>query len=299
MKRSIDEKLFVESDLYVHKLTLQCAVKNYCIPCFYKIFPNGSYKHDSKFIKLPPNQRPENCFRSKHRIFGGLYSAKKSLLSVGDGDFSFSLSLAQNFAALNKQVNFFATSHESFKSIVSSYPNGENNVNLLSNHGVIVLHDVDATRLSSCKAIEQKRFDVIIWNFPCIAIINGADGQANEIDLNKNLLAGFFSNAHNFLSLENDDETIDIDDNNIGDICKIEKCLKSCKIKKNCGEVHVTHKTIEPFSWWRIKNIAIENGFLFEASVVFDRFFYFFIFLFDNFLSYLCRNSYFFTANKY
>jgi hypothetical protein len=37
------------------------------------------------------------------------------------------------------------------------------------------------------------------------------------------------------------------------------------------GQLHIAHKTIEPFSWWGITDLARECGFRQCCSVVFDR----------------------------
>jgi hypothetical protein len=70
----------------------------------------------------------------------------------------------------------------------------------------------------------------------------GADGQAQELAENKSLLRGFFVDVQQVLLPH--------------------------------GEVHVTHKTVEPFSWWRIIELALECGLQYEGGVVFDRYVY-------------------------
>eukprot|EP01032_Pedospumella_encystans_P009510 gene9510-11187_t len=86
----------------------------------------------------------------------------------------------------------------------------------------------------------MKHFDVVIWNFPCLSLPAGADGQAKELEANRELLTLFFKNVHAFL-------------------------------RKGTGEVHISHKTVEPFSWWGIKQLAKDSGFDFAYAVIFDR----------------------------
>ena len=219
-------------DVYLHKSTFDCAVSG-CIPCLYKIYPYGSYFHGNNKLlkKLPNNQRPESCPRSNCKLYNGLYDYKMNILTVGDGDFSFSLSVAKHLSSFvnrerNEKLSFLATSHESLESLESTYSNVKDNINQLKGLKVKVIHNVDATALNNVNRIVKKclQFDVIIWNFPCIRIAAGADGQTNELEENKSLIRNFLLNAKDYL-------------------------------KDDVGEVHITHKTIEPFSWWGMYGI--------------------------------------------
>ncbi len=257
MKRKLDDlqsNLAVLGDsekgtyrnLFICPATFRCATVDHCIPCLYKIFPEGTVvnytkkEHASsiKFIKLPPNQRPEKCFRAINPAYSGLYGGDMRLLTVGDGDFSFSVSLARNIVFTSGTL--IATSHESRSTVEEVYAAGRSNLyELRSLVGVEVMHEIDATALSRASSIAGKRFDVIIWNFPCVRANGGADGQAQELEDNRALLRSFFSDAQAVLAAE--------------------------------GELHVTHKTIEPFSWWKITDLAEESGLCFLGSIVFDR----------------------------
>jgi hypothetical protein len=42
-------------------------------------------------------------------------------------------------------------------------------------------------------------------------------------------------------------------------------------LRPDSGQLHVTHKTIEPFSWWEITQLAEECGLFLYCSIVFDR----------------------------
>lgn len=294
--------------LYAHLDTMNCVVKNSCIPCTYKLFPEGM--NDPMLAKvanlamtgnfqeplggreslysgflLPHNQRPEQCPRARpntdqQTLPNSLYTTctrqpsddkiPRSILTVGDGDFSFSLSIARLLAAdegAEEKAQLTATSHESLKSVLNTYkPHSAETLKQLRDLGAIVLHDVDATALCNtlelCKPCDKstsgkkrkhssseqaeeakrrmKRHDIVIWNFPCISLPAGADGQAKELLANQELLAKFFQN------------------------------VRAC-LSKQKGEVHISHKTIEPFSWWGIKEIAANNGFEFAYAIAFDR----------------------------
>uniref|UniRef100_A0AAV1UI22 25S rRNA (uridine-N(3))-methyltransferase BMT5-like domain-containing protein n=1 Tax=Peronospora matthiolae TaxID=2874970 RepID=A0AAV1UI22_9STRA len=236
--------------LYVHHNTLRCAFTR-CIACCYKIALHSR-------PGLLPNVRPELCPRmeattdaagddqagpapsfqaNKHCI--GLYDARavKKILTVGDGNFSYSLALARALGP-DSGVELMATSHESRTSIVETYPDGEKilgELAVMSN--VTVKHEVDATDAEQLKALGQ--FDRVIWNFPCIRAPQGKDGQNEEMERNKKLLHDFFRHVGHVLTAT--------------------------------GEVHVTHKTKAPFSQWGIKNIATTNHLGYKRSVIFDR----------------------------
>lgn len=116
------------------------------------------------------------------------------------------------------------------------------------------MHDVDATNLASNAYIHTNllnRIDVVIWNFPCIRVDEGRDGQTNALQENQELLRKFFINISAYLKTN---------DGNSNDGCT--------------SEVHVTHKTIEPFCWWGIVDIAKANGFIVKGLIIFDRYNY-------------------------
>ncbi|KAG7398850.1 hypothetical protein PHYBOEH_010364 [Phytophthora boehmeriae] len=237
--------------LHVHRDTLKCALTR-CIACCYKIVLHNR-------PGLLPNVRPEMCPRisqapesaaesdkvqdeavssaSKPAI--GLYDAEniKSILTVGDGNFSFSLALARALDPTSG-VTLVTTSHESKQSVLETYPDGEKilaELNAMSH--VTVRHEVDATDAKQMKALGV--FDRVLWNFPCVRAPRGEDGQNKEMETNKKLLNDFFAIVDQVLT-----ET---------------------------GEVHVTHKTKAPFGQWGIESIAKTNKLRHQQSVIFDR----------------------------
>jgi 25S rRNA (uracil2634-N3)-methyltransferase len=241
--------------LYAHASTVRCATEDLCIPCLYKLFPDGA----AFGMVLPPNQRPEMCKHSSsvatHTRLEGLYAKKNSMqqprevLTIGDGDFSFSLSLAQSL-----QIgNFVATSYESSESVLSVYKHSAQNIQQLRHLGVEVRHVVDGKNIqgSLFESKYRNNFDFIIWNFPCVRATGGADAQVADIPENKDLVRSFFSSARLFLRKQS-----------------------SAVPSSSGGEIHVTHKTFEPFCWWDIVSLAVEAGLTYRGSVVFDRYLY-------------------------
>lgn len=237
------ENLF--QNTFVHTTTLNC-LQNGCVSCLYKLFPKGQVSIDSlcdSKLVIPCNVRPETCPRSNNQRndsesdWFSIYLSGCKLLTVGDGDFSFSKSL------LNiPKVQLVATSHESLSSITETYPTSRENISQLKSKGVQVFHEVDATNLTAfVSSVNDQLVDVIIWNFPCIRHEAGADGQVSELDANVELVRRFFSNV-----------AVVLDPNGL-------------------QEIHVTHKTCEPFSWWNIVKLGQDAGLTYLGSIVFDR----------------------------
>lgn len=247
---SMSERDF--SGISVHRHTLDCALSNACLPCLYKINPSGIWNCGIQgLFRLPANQRPECCPHSKSSSFEGIYSSRKQrILTVGDGDFSFSLSLA-NYFADKCAKKLVCTSHASFTSITQTYSGIDKILTDLRALGVTVLHEIDATSLIPTLSVNLskiKKFDVVIWNFPCVRGSSaGADGQVQELRDNVDLLRKFFKNVEEVLR----------------------RRRRNAGIKE--GEVHITHKTIEPFCWWDLKSIALESGFECIGTIIFDR----------------------------
>lgn len=121
------------------------------------------------------------------------YSSSQRILLVGEGDFSFSLSLAKAFGSAHNMV---ATSLDTqgiisnsvskrlwslmevlififywmlwtwSESLARKYSDGIENVRQLEARSCLVLHGVDATQMSPHFFLRTQRFDRIIYNFP-------------------------------------------------------------------------------------------------------------------------------------
>ncbi|CAL0335046.1 unnamed protein product [Lupinus luteus] len=151
------------------------------------------------------------------------YCSDHKILLVGEGDFSFSLSLAQSFGSPS---NIVASSFDSYDDVTKKYKHAKSNLDDLRKLGACLLHGVDATKMKFHSYLEALRFDRIIFNFPH-AGFHGKEGNSTMIEMHKNLVLGFFQNA-------------------------------SCLLRFN-GEVHVNHKTNAPFSHWNLEELAIQS----------------------------------------
>ena len=239
----MNDKPSTATTFYATQTTLHCALKLQCVPCAYKI---GCFdvSLDRGFTQIVPNQRPELCPRilqnRKNSIspatMGFSPVSSSSVLTVGDGDFSFSLSLAKHIQV----KNLTATSYETFETLQGTYPHIEERIEELKQSDCTILYNIDATKLSA--SFPKQKFDCIVWNFPCTAVGQGQDGQNQEMEENQKLVRLFSQEASRLLSKD--------------------------------GEIVITHKTKPPFDQWRIQDIALQDcseAVEFIGSVAFDR----------------------------
>lgn len=232
--------------LYTPVQTINCAM-NGCVPCGYKI---GLFDValDKEFCKQVPNQRPEQCPRlySKETVLHTQESRKStgvlgfrsgmSILTVGDGDFTFSLALARiifgDSQSKAPKSTLIATSYEREETLRRVYPDFGSTLKELHNLGARTCYQVDATQLRQSLpndiCAKTSAFHRICWNFPCTAIAKGQDGQNDEMERNKELVRGFVTNATPMLLAEE-------------------------------GEIHICHKTKPPFNQWSLEHIALEH----------------------------------------
>ncbi|KAL3643317.1 hypothetical protein CASFOL_014132 [Castilleja foliolosa] len=155
----------------------------------------------------------------------GYYSSRDRILLVGEGDFSFALSLATAFGDASNMV---ATSLDSEGMLEVKYMSSARaNVALLKLKGCTILHEVDALTMSQHPNLRHRVFDRIAYNFPHAGFV-GREDNSYQISLHKEVVGGFLRNGRNMLT---------------------EK-----------GEIHVTHKTEYPYSEWEIVKLGQDAG---------------------------------------
>lgn len=238
------------SKLYTCRDTFVCATRHACIPCSYKI---GTFDValDMEFTRSVPNIRPEMCKRMQDNStlmmssYSGYYGYMKgmNILTVGDGDFSFSLALARILlnqstakSKIGKEKNIepclVATSYESFDTLHRVYPDIQKTLDELEKLNVQVCFNVDATDLLGTLPTSIQTgvssFHRIVWNFPCTAIADGQDGQNQQMQDNQIL---------------------------------VKKFVKQCKrfLHPISGEIHFMHKTKPPYDQWKLEEIVIQE----------------------------------------
>ncbi|KAK4715040.1 hypothetical protein R3W88_020947 [Solanum pinnatisectum] len=152
------------------------------------------------------------------------YSSYHQILLVGDGDFSFSLCLAQVFGSA---ANIVASSLQSYDDVIKMYKNGKSNLEKLKSLGGTVLHGVDATKIQLHTDLSNRKFDRIIYNFPH-AGFHGSEDSDHLIQMHKNLVGRFFGSAKKMLRVD--------------------------------GQIHVTHKTCHPYGLWDLVGLGSGNS---------------------------------------
>ncbi|XP_071698480.1 heavy metal-associated isoprenylated plant protein 41-like isoform X2 [Rutidosis leptorrhynchoides] len=91
------------------------------------------------------------------------YNSENEILLVGEGDFSFSLCLANAFGSAS---NIVATSLDSYDDVIKKYNGAATNLLRLRSYGAQLLHRVDATKMQFHPYLRNRKFDRIIYNFP-------------------------------------------------------------------------------------------------------------------------------------
>ncbi|KAL5769397.1 hypothetical protein ACOSQ2_016180 [Xanthoceras sorbifolium] len=162
------------------------------------------------------------------------YSSKHRILLVGEGDFSFSLSLARAFGSAHNMV---ASTIDTQENIASKYSNGLRNVIELGERGCQVLYEVDAKQMSQHFFLKTQKFDRIIYNFPHVGF-PFREASYCQIQLNKGLVKGFLKNA-------------------------------KVMLKEEKGEIHVTHKEGDPYDKWELVKKAEKLGLIMYEAVPF------------------------------
>ncbi|KAM7499039.1 hypothetical protein LguiA_023453 [Lonicera macranthoides] len=162
------------------------------------------------------------------------YSSNQRILLVGEGDFSFSRSLARAFGSAS---NIIATSLDSVGFLQKNYEKAMSNIQSLKARGCIVLHSVDATQMANSVLIKGMKFDRIIYNFPLAGFFPRESRKA-QLCRNRALVGGFLKNAKKMIS-EN-------------------------------GEIHVTHKLNGFFREWQLEALALARGLRLVQEVHFN-----------------------------
>ncbi len=149
------------------------------------------------------------------------------VLTVGDGDLSFSYALHKCYPELDLHASIL----DSFDTLRRKYDN--HFLDKLLGCGMPVHAEVDVTKPGSFEAFQANAFDLIIFQFPLLPGFKSQADYRNEVGaysintLNRRLVRQFLQHAFGFL----------LDDRG----------------QRLC---YVTSKDVKPYSDWNIENIA-------------------------------------------
>lgn len=219
-------------DLYCLSSTAICATVKRCVSCCYKLCV-----WSSPHTTLPRNVRPEEC-KSCGQVASCRLFAGCRVLTVGDGDLSFSVALKRGGALVH--ATSLASNLTDLQQRYHTIAVAQHAAELQGR----VAYGVDATRLAD---YVKQRFDRVCFNFPCVDVADGLDGQspksqradAAAVEANTQLVKRF--------------------------------ALSALDVLESHGELLITHKTFPPYSWWRVSRVAAVGPLRCRGAIVMDR----------------------------
>ena len=143
---------------------------------------------------------------------------------------------------VEKPKHIYATTFLTEKELIDAY--GDKKMKKIfesfKEKNVKVLHGIDATKLDTYSQFNEKKFDKVIFNFPCIPGDSTAkDAQLNEIEQNKDMLDKFFQALS--------------------------------KMSPRPKQVEISHKCKGAFRSWNIKERCENSAYEFSHAVIFDK----------------------------
>ncbi|KAL2551240.1 uncharacterized protein Fot_04859 [Forsythia ovata] len=166
------------------------------------------------------------------------YNSYHRILLVGEGDFSFSASLA---VAFGYAFFMIATSLDSQDFLKKNYKHAMSNIEKLRSRGCIVMHEIDATKIANHHSLGGKTFDRVIFNFPFAGFFKELSREA-QLKKHRRLVHQFLKNAKEIMS-----------DN---------------------GEIHISHKTNNFHIEWNLESVASSHGLKLIEAVEFNQYDY-------------------------
>ncbi|KAG7538112.1 hypothetical protein ISN44_As13g019300 [Arabidopsis suecica] len=120
------------------------------------------------------------------------YNNKQKILLIGEGDFSFSLSLARAFGSA---TNLTATSLDTQGELERKFKNGKANVEELERLGCSVVYGVNVHSMTTKPSVGSALYDRVIFNFPHAGFDYGREHEIKTIMRHQELVRGFMKSA--------------------------------------------------------------------------------------------------------
>eukprot|EP00124_Ichthyophonus_hoferi_P003940 Ihof_evm5s383 gene=Ihof_evmTU5s383 len=191
-----------------------------------KIDPGWKAAKKHKAEMMAPPKKKKKAAAQQIRT---LYREGDRILVVGDGNCSFSSSLAENFEC---GPTLLCTTYDDEETLHKKYPDAQDNIKTVKDYGGDVLHDIDCTKLANYKEITRTAdgkdafYDRIIFHFPHVGL--GIKAVDRNILANQKLIVAFFKSAAPLLTPQ--------------------------------GEIHVTVKKGEPYDSWRVPALGTKEA---------------------------------------
>lgn len=218
-----------------------------------------------------PAPKPALQASQQHKVPFGPY---EHILLVGEGDFSFTRSLAVSHGC----ANVTATSFDSGDEVASKYPSfGPIRDELTALTPPVPLHhSIDATKISSYKELQCQRddadneddeavdgWDTLVFQFPHTG---GLSTDVNrQVRANQALLVGFFKSALDTPDAKKRLRVLEAQANPANLVQK-----RGRQFLKMGGRIIVTLFEGEPYSLWNIRDLARHAGLKVVESGRFD-----------------------------
>ena len=149
------------------------------------------------------------------------------ILTIGDGDLSFSVSLLRHY----QPANLIATVFDSEPTLKQKYKT--DNIDVLREAGVQVLTEFDVTQPKSWQSLPTQQFDLVIFQFPLCPALGNREALEQGLSintLNRALLRKFLQHAEShFLD------------------------------KNGAGLAYISSKDVKPYIEWDIERALAEG----------------------------------------